>query len=71
MEIGDRVLVESEKVGVEPRQGLVTEVHGSTVQVRWDDGHETMFVPAAGSMRVEAAVEAKGPGSVIKSEVRP
>lgn len=49
---GARVVVESEKVGVEPRTGVVTGVGGATVQVRWDDGHETSFVPAAGSMRV-------------------
>ena len=50
---GDRVIVESEKVGVEPRSGVITGVHGTTVQVRWDDGHETTFVPAAGAMKVE------------------
>lgn len=50
---GDRVIVESEKVGVEPRTGVVTDVHGPTIQVRWDDGHETTFVPAAGAMKVE------------------
>ncbi len=52
VDVGSRVLVESEKVGVEPRTGVVTAVQGSTVHVRWDDGHESTFVPAAGSMRV-------------------
>lgn len=52
VEVGARVVVESEKVGVESRSGVVTAVHGPTVQVRWDDGHETSFIPAAGSMRV-------------------
>ena len=52
VDLGVRVVVESEKVGVEPRTGVVTGVHGSSVQVRWDDGHETSFVPTAGSMRV-------------------
>lgn len=52
VDVGARVVVESEKVGVEARWGVVTAVHGSTVQVRWDDGHETSFVPAAGSMKV-------------------
>jgi hypothetical protein len=50
---GARVTIESEKVGVAARTGVVTAVHGSTVQVRWDDGHETTFVPAAGAMHVE------------------
>jgi hypothetical protein len=50
---GDRVIVESEKVGLEPRSGVVTDVHGPTVRVRWDDGHETTFIPAAGAMQIE------------------
>ena len=50
--IGERVVVESEKVGVEPRSGAVTDVDGAIVRVRWDDGRETSFVPAAGSLRV-------------------
>lgn len=49
---GDRVVVESEKVGQDPRSGVVTGVDGTIVHVRWDDGTETSFVPAAGSMKV-------------------
>lgn len=52
MKKGDRVLVESEKVGVEPRAGVVTSITGSMVRVRWDGGHESSFVPSAGSLRV-------------------
>jgi len=52
VQIGVRVVVESEKVGVEPRQGTVTATQGSLVRVRWDSGEETSFVPAAGAMRV-------------------
>jgi hypothetical protein len=52
VEIGSRVQMESEKVGVEPRAGVVTAVHGAQVQVRWDDGRETSIVPTAGAMRV-------------------
>jgi hypothetical protein len=52
VDVGDRVVVESEKVGVEPRMGVVTGVNGPFVQVRWDDGHESSFVPAAGSLKV-------------------
>jgi hypothetical protein len=50
--VGARIEVESEKVGVEPRCGVVVDVEGQLVRVRWDDGPETSFVPAAGSMRV-------------------
>jgi hypothetical protein len=52
VEVGARILIESEKVGVEPRAGVVTGVHGTTIQVRWDDGHESAIVPAAGNMKV-------------------
>jgi len=50
--VGERVELESEKVGVEPRRGVVTEVAGDHVRVRWDDGHETLIVPGAGAMHV-------------------
>jgi len=53
VDIGDRVTVESEKVGVPPRSGVVTGKHGDALQVRWDDGHESTFVPAGGALRVE------------------
>jgi hypothetical protein len=49
---GDRILVESEKVGVEPRSGVVLGIHHTSIRVRWDDGHESTFVPAAGCMKV-------------------
>jgi hypothetical protein len=52
VEVGARVVVESEKVGVKPRSGVVTAVHGSAVEIRWDNGHTTSFTPAAGSMKV-------------------
>ena len=49
---GDRVLIESEKVGVEPRAGVVTSVSGHIVHVHWDQGGDSSFIPAAGSMTV-------------------
>ena len=52
VEVGSRVQMESERVGVEPRFGVVTAVHGALVHVRWDDGHETSIVPTAGAMRI-------------------
>jgi uncharacterized protein DUF1918 len=52
VDIGARIEVESERVGAPPKCGVVTGLNGPLVQVRWDDGHETSFIPAAGSMRV-------------------
>ena len=66
VEVGDRVLVESEKVGAVTRSGVVTEVDGRLITVRWDSGSSSMFVPSAGCLQVtghetHAAAEV-GPG---------
>ncbi len=52
VEVGDRVLVESEKVGQVARSGVVMAVDGRLITVRWDSGSESVFVPNAGSLRV-------------------
>ena len=56
---GDRIVVESEKVGLADRTGEILEViphdYGTEYHVRWDDGHESSFRPAAGSVRIEPA----------------
>jgi len=52
VEVGDRVLVESEKVGSVTRSGVVTAVDDPLITVRWDSGSESVFVPSAGSLRV-------------------
>jgi len=52
VEVGDRVLVESEKVGQATRSGVVMAVDGRLITVRWDSGSESVFVPNAGSLRV-------------------
>ena len=53
---GDRIVVESERVTKPPRTGVVEEVIAddpARLRVRWDDGHTTVFVPAAGTVRIE------------------
>ena len=52
VEVGDRVLVESEKVGSVTRSGVVTAVDGRLITVRWDSGSQSVFVPSAGSLQV-------------------
>jgi hypothetical protein len=52
VEVGDRVLVESEKVGTPTRGGVVVAVEEPLITVRWDSGSESTFVPAAGSLQV-------------------
>jgi hypothetical protein len=54
--VGDRIAVESERLTQPPRRGVVEEVikeEPQRLRVRWDDGHETIFAPAAGVARVE------------------
>jgi hypothetical protein len=52
---GDRIIVESEKVGQPAREGEILEVveasYGTRYRVRWDDGHESTIRPVAGSAR--------------------
>jgi len=54
--VGDRVSVESERIGQHARTGEILEVLGSGgglhYRIRWDDGHESTFYPSAGSMRI-------------------
>ena len=53
---GDRIVVESERVAQSPRRGVVEEVIAEEpprLRVRWDDGHTTVFSPAAGACRIE------------------
>jgi hypothetical protein len=61
--VGDRVVAESESTERPPRRGEVVEVVRDEphprYRIRWDDGHETIYTPAAGSLRVEAAAGAR------------
>ena len=52
VEVGDRVLVESEKVGMVTRSGVVMAVEGRLITVRWDPGSQSVFIPSAGPLRV-------------------
>ena len=58
---GDRIVIESERVGQHVREGEVLEVFesplGANYRVRWDDGHESEIRPSAGSARFVAAVK--------------
>jgi hypothetical protein len=57
-EAGDRIVVESEKVGQSTRAGVVEEVltdDPPRFRVRWEDGHSTILTPTAGAARIEPA----------------
>jgi hypothetical protein len=61
--VGDRIVVESDKVGLPAREGEILEViahdYGTEFVVRWDDGHESSIRPHGGSARIVPRKEAK------------
>lgn len=54
--VGDRISLESERVGKRDRTGEILEIMesplGANYRVRWDDGHESEIRPKAGSASV-------------------
>jgi hypothetical protein len=58
---GDRIRIESQRVGQKVREGEIVEVidhpTGPSYVVRWDDGHESELRPAAGGARILPAKE--------------
>ena len=56
---GDRVLVETESTGRAPRRGVVEETLRDDphprYRIRWDDGHETVYTPAAGALKPDTS----------------
>jgi hypothetical protein len=56
---GDRIIVDSKKVGQAAREGEILEVivsaAGTSYEVRWDDGRRTGFRPSVGSARIVPA----------------
>jgi hypothetical protein len=59
--VGNRVEVESESTDRPPRTGVIEEVvreaPSPRYRVRWDDGHQSIYTPAAGSLRVAEPIE--------------
>jgi hypothetical protein len=61
LKVGNRVALESESTERPPRTGVIEEVVRATpsprYRIRWDDGHESIYTPAAGSLRVAQPTE--------------
>ena len=55
LKVGNRVEVESESTERRPRMGVIEEVvreePSPRYRIRWDDGHESIYTPAAGALR--------------------
>ena len=56
LKAGDHVEVESESTERPPRRGVLEEVvHGTPsarYRIKWDDGHESIYTPSAGALRL-------------------
>ncbi|MGZ9277322.1 MAG: DUF1918 domain-containing protein [Candidatus Limnocylindrales bacterium] len=59
--VGDRIIVESEKVGVPTREGEILEVipHETRPEfrVRWEDSHVSEIRPVPGTYRIESTAK--------------
>jgi Domain of unknown function (DUF1918) len=65
---GNRIIVESQRVGQLEREGEILEVMQTSVsvryRVRWNDGHESTLTPAGGAARVVPSTgSSTSPGS--------
>jgi hypothetical protein len=60
--IGDTIVVESERVAAAARTGVIEEVlqeEPPRYQVRWEDGRTTILSPSAGAARIEQTKRAR------------
>ena len=59
--VGDRIVLESEKVGQPGRAGVIEEVlqdDPARVRVRWEDGHTSVLAPSAGVAQITGSEQA-------------
>ena len=55
-QVGDRVVAESESIARAARAGTIREVvreEPPRYRIEWDDGHESIYAPAAGALHPE------------------
>jgi hypothetical protein len=57
-QVGDRIVVDSDKVGIPARQGEILQITPhephDEFRVRWDDGHVSEIRPVGASFRIVA-----------------
>ena len=55
LKVGERVVAESESTERPPRTGTIEEVlaEARRYRIRWDDGHTSIYSPAAGALARE------------------
>ena len=57
-QVGDRVVAEAESTERRPRAGTVREIvreQPARYRIEWDDGHESIYTPAAGALHLEGS----------------
>jgi len=57
-QVGDTIVVESERVAQPSRAGVVEEVlqeDPPRLRVRWEDGHSTVLAPSGGVAQIRPA----------------
>ena len=60
--VGDRIVVESERVAQTARAGVIEEVireDPPRVRVRWEDGHESVIAPSDGAAAIRSSESAR------------
>ena len=65
--VGDRIEVESETLGRATRCGEVIGKDDDRLHVRWDDGHESTFIPYAGNVRVLGSGDSGAPSAASET----
>jgi hypothetical protein len=67
LEVGNRIKVETESTERPPRMGVVKEVVSEPPAprylVQWDDGHESIYAPAAGAAGLAEPTGGESQGS--------
>jgi len=51
-DVGDRVRFASRKVDEAPREGVVTDVIGQLLRIKWSTGEESTVIPGPGAVAV-------------------
>ncbi len=62
-QVGDTIVIESEKVAQSGRTGVIEEVlrgDPPRFRVRWEDGRTSIVVPSAGAARIEKRKKVAG-----------
>lgn len=61
LQAGERIVVEPASVGQAPRTGVIEEVVRAEpherYRIRWDDGHQSVYTPAAGALHRDTREE--------------